>query len=301
MRLDFDFGDGGGFVVARKELSVALPETYALCFELRGHGPRNRLEVKLSDSSGRNVWWYREEAFALPDAWQTIGIRSSQTEFAWGPAGGGALSEMGAIELALAAGPGGRGSVWIADLRVEDLTIRARPLVRASSALPGHAADGLFDHPPPAAWRSEPSGVPQRLDVDFQSEREYGGLVIDWEPEGRARSFTVQTSNDCATWTTAHATTHADADRSYVYMPKTSARHLRLDLQASVAGRGFGIAAIDLRLARFLTTCTNRPHVCRSIGTRKALMWRREQYPIWQAIPKEFLASGGSLRDPIAP
>ena len=111
MRLDFDFGGGGGFVVARKPMTIALPETWALCFEMRGLGPRNRLELKLSDRTGRNVWWYHEEAFELPAAWQSMRIKSSQIEFAWGPAGGGPLVDVGAVELALAAGPGGRGSV----------------------------------------------------------------------------------------------------------------------------------------------------------------------------------------------
>ena len=247
MRCDFDFGDGGGFVVARKPVTVTMPETWALAFQVRGRGPANRLELKLADASGRNVWWYKEEVFALPEAWTPMRIRSSAVEFAWGPAGGGTLVDLGAVEIALAAGPGGRGSLWIADLRLEDLTVRGRPLVRASSALPGHAADGIFDHPPPASWRSARGAAPQWIQVDFGAEREYGGLTIDWEPDGRARAFSVATSVDGAAWTTVHATTHADAPRSWIFMPGTAARYLRLELTASVGGAGFGIAAITIR------------------------------------------------------
>ncbi len=251
MRLDFDFGDGGGFVVARKAVAVTVPETWALRFALRGDGPRNRLEIKLADPSGRNVWWYRAEAFALPADWTEIAIPSRAIEFAWGPAGGGALATVGAIEIALAAGPGGRGHLAIADLRIEDRTVRARPLVRASSALPGHAPDGLFDDPPPASWQSERVEAPQWIEVDFQGEREYGGLVVDWEPDGRARAFGVATSADGTTWQPAHATVHADADRTWVSMPNTCARHLRLALLASVAGRGFGIRSLAVRPYEF--------------------------------------------------
>lgn len=246
MHLAFDFGGGGGFVVARKELALAVPETWALCFSLRGQGPRNRLEIKLADPSGKNVWWYREEAFALPADWTPIVIPSRAIEFAWGPAGGGALREVGAIEIALAAGPGGAGEVEVADLRIEDRTVRARPLVRASTALPGHAADGLFDDPPAATWRSDPT-EPQWLEVDFQGEREYGGLVIDWEPDGRARAFTVATSTDGVAWTDVHATAHADAERTCIPLPGTCARHLRIALAASIAGRGFGVRALAVR------------------------------------------------------
>lgn len=246
MHLDFDFAGGGGFVVARKALALTVPETWALRFSLRGRGPRNRLEIKLADPSGKNVWWHKQDAFALPDDWTPIVIPSRAIEFAWGPAGGGALREVGAIEIALAAGPGGAGELEIADLRIEDRTVRARPLVRASSALPGHAPDGLFDEPPATVWRSEPTDS-QWLEADFQGEREYGGLVIEWEPSGRARAFTVATSTDGVTWTEVHATAHADAERTCIPMPGTCARHLRIALAASIAGRGFGVRSLAVR------------------------------------------------------
>ncbi len=249
MRLDFDFAGGGGFVVARKELSLRLPETWALRCSLRGVGPQNRLEIKLAAPGGENVWWYHEEAFALPAQWRPMQIRSSHFEFAWGPAGGGAISEVGAIEIALAAGPGGRGAVWLADLCFEDRTVRAAPLVRASSAAPGHGPEQLFDPSPTTTWRSA-GGAPQAVDVDFQGEREYGGLVLHWEDGHRARAFRVHTSNDGHAWRTAHTTTHADAARSWVYMPGTSARFLRLELDES-AGDGFGLARIEVRPYEF--------------------------------------------------
>jgi hypothetical protein len=249
MRLDFDFRGGGGFVVARKALAVTLPETFALRFDVRGCGPRNTLELKLADPSGRNVWWHRCEHFELADAWEPIRIRSSEIEFAWGPAGGGTIRDVGAVELAIVAGPGGAGSVWIRELRVEDLTVSAVPLVRASSALPGHPPDAVLD-PSTDGWRSD-SDAPQWLVIDFQAEREYGGLVLDWAPGGRARAFAVQTSHDGSTWTTVHEATQADAARSWVYMPKTLARHLRLELRESVERRGFGIVAIDVRPYEF--------------------------------------------------
>ena len=246
MRLDFDFEGGGGFVVARKALSLTLPESWALSFDLRGIGPRNRLELKLSDPTGRNVWWYHEDAFALPAEWHSMRIRSSQIEFAWGPAGGGPLTDVGAVELALAAGPGGHGSVWMANLRLENLSPGAAPIVRVSSALPEYGADGILAPAPKTSWRSEPS-KPQWLLIDFRVEHEFSGLVVRWEPDGRARAFTVATSNDGVAWQTVYATAQADAAQSYIYMPNASARYLRLDLQESVGGGGFGIEAIEVR------------------------------------------------------
>jgi len=98
MRLDFDFHGGGGFTVARRTLALTLPDTWAIRFDVRGTGPANTLELKLADPSGRNVWWYRKERFELPAQWEPIRIRSSEIEFAWGPAGGGAMRAVGSVD-----------------------------------------------------------------------------------------------------------------------------------------------------------------------------------------------------------
>ena len=89
MRLDFDFQGGGGFVVARKLFSLALPESYTFYFHMRGSAPSNIFEFKLVDESNLNVWRYRQEALDLPEDWQPLTIKNSQIEFGWGPVGGG--------------------------------------------------------------------------------------------------------------------------------------------------------------------------------------------------------------------
>ena len=219
MRLDFDFHGGGGFVVARKKFQRAMPSSWAFRMQVRGAAPANKLEFKLADPSGRNVWWFHRDAFEFPAAWQTLRIRSREVEFAWGPAGGGAMSELGVIEIAITAGPGGKGSIWLADLRFEDLEPKAPPEVRASSALPGHDPASVLDGSPRTSWRSERGSAPQWIALDFQAEREYGGLVIDWEPRGGARAFEVQRSDDGSAWTTLWTAQQAEGDRSYVSLP----------------------------------------------------------------------------------
>src|SRR5690242_20154164 len=158
LALDFDFKGGGGFVVARKVLARRMPERWALSLAISGDGPTNRFELKLVDPGGRNVWWYHRDAFELPPTWRTLAIRDRDVEFAWGPAGGGSLAELGAIEIALAAGPGGAGTLRIADLRLEDRTYRGVPTVRATSARAGHPPEHALDGDPGTAWRS--AGVP---------------------------------------------------------------------------------------------------------------------------------------------
>ncbi len=246
MRLDFDFRGGGGFVVARKEFSFSVPESYAFTFPIRGNALANRFELKLCDRSGKNVWWFRREVFALPHDWQTVRIKSSEIEFAWGPAGGGSPGEVGAIEFVIAAGPGGKGTVWIDGLSIEDRTPHSLPTARASSSLPGHEPRHALDGRTTTSWRSRPSDEPQWLSIDFGEEREYGGLGIDWERGGRARSFEVQASNDQVAWKALYSARHADTARSYVYLPASVSRHLRVNLLKSTDASGLGITQIEI-------------------------------------------------------
>jgi hypothetical protein len=250
MRLDFDFKGGGGFVVARRSLARPIPESYALSFAIRGAAPANRFEIKLADPSGRNVWWRHWDAFQFPADWQTLNVRSSEIEFAWGPAGGGALSQLGAIEFVIAAGPGGAGTVWIGDLCIEDRTYRSTPRASASSALAGHGPESALDGDDGTSWRSEAAADPQWLEIDFQEEREYGGLVVSWAPGASPRTFRVQISHDATAWTTIHAAEAADVERSYIHLPNTVGRHLRFALDPK-DGSGCGIAEVAVQPFEF--------------------------------------------------
>jgi hypothetical protein len=275
MRLDFDFKGGGGFVVARKPLSRPMPESYALSFAIRGAAPVNRLELKLTDPTGRNVWWRHWDAFAVPPDWQTLRVPSREIEFAWGPAGGGGLAELGTIELVIAAGPGGAGTVWIADLCIEDRTYRGTPQVHASSARPGFAPAAALDGDPATGWRSEPASGTHRLEIDFQEEREYGGLVVRWYPGAAPRAFRVDTSADAVTWTTVHAAEARGVERSYIFLPGTASRFVRLDLEAANAD-GCGIADLAVQPFEF----------SRSINAffeQVARSERRGSHPRWLA------------------
>ncbi len=246
MRLDFDFHGGGGFVVARRTLPLDLPESYSFSFSVRGDAPRNIFEFKLVDKSNRNVWRYREEEFDFPADWKPMCIRDRQIEFAWGPLGGGPARSTEAVELVIAAGPGGKGTVWIDTLTFRDDTYRQDPDIRASTFLPGHEPRNILS-PDESCWRSEPSPESQWLIVDFGREREFGGLLILWEPDFQALEFEVRLSVDGQSWTTEFSTHSGGDDRSYVYLPHALCRAVRLNLLKGIEGRGFGIRAIEIK------------------------------------------------------
>jgi hypothetical protein len=274
LRLDFDFEGGGGFVVARRPLSRAMPESWALALRIRGEGPANRLEIKLVDPSNRNVWWWHRDAFELPADWQPLRIRSSEVSFAWGPAGGGPLRQLGALEIAIAAPPGGRGSVFIEDLRFEDTTLREPPRVTAASAAPGHPPERVLDPAPGSAWRSA-GPAPQWLALEFPAEHEYGGLTIDWAPEGEPRAFEVECSDDGKNWRTLWSARQAEGRRHYVYFAGGArSRRLRLRLLEASGAAGFGIAALRVEPHEFSRSL---PDFFHAVAARE----RRGLHPRW--------------------
>ena len=42
MRLDFDFQGNAGYLIARKQIDLALPDDYAFTFYIRGEAPREQ-------------------------------------------------------------------------------------------------------------------------------------------------------------------------------------------------------------------------------------------------------------------
>ncbi len=247
LRLDFDFKGGGGFVGVRKVLPLDMPESYFFSFNILGNAPVNILEFKLADESNRNVWRYRIEDLEFPSLWEPLTIRNSQIEFAWGPLGGGPARHIHAIEVVIAAGQGGQGSLCLDELRFHDVTYRSEPVAQASSSLSGCEPENVLDPATITSWRSSKSAGPQWLLIDFQQMREFGALALHWEDGLRARRFEVELSNDGELWETAYATAQADTDCSQVYLPGTVARLVRLRLYESTGGRGFGITRIEVQ------------------------------------------------------
>jgi hypothetical protein len=233
LQMDFDFKGGGGFVVARRVVEREMPEEYVLRLRLRGHGPINNLELKLVDGTGQNVWRFVKKDLALPARWTKLRVPSRTMEFAWGPAGGGVMKTLGAIEIAVVAGAGGAGTLLVADLGIEDATPRATPVLRASSSAPGSSAQSALSE---AGWKPQPGDPQPWIEVDFGEPRTLGGLILDWLQGAPESGFRVRGSSNAQRWKLLYSTPRAGGARSYVYLPDATQRFLRLELSAAVAG-----------------------------------------------------------------
>jgi len=251
MRVGFELGAGGGYVIVHKQVSLPLPENYAFTFYLRGEGRRNNFEFKLLDPTGKNVWWRNQRDFSFPTDWQPVTIRKSRLGLAWGSSKAREPKQVGAIEFAISAGEGGSGSFWIDDLGFEErepvVQDGVPPDVQVSTSLAGHEPPLMLDEDPATGWKSDPVPSTQWVVLDFRKNREYGGLVIDWDADDYATAFAVQASNDGTHWTTSFATTTGHGGRDYIYLPDAESRFVRLDLQHSSRAQGYGIATLTVK------------------------------------------------------
>ncbi len=242
MRMDVDFHGGGGYAVARRTADLELPENYEITFRVRGTIPRNNLEFKLIDSTGENVWWMNRRDFAFPRTWSTYRIKRRQISFAWGPRGGGDLARAAALEIAITAGSGGKGSVWIDDLRLTPL-----PPVPANPPAPVAAgAPAAVDDDTATTWRSPAVAAPS-LTLDLGYRREFGGLVIDWDALDYARAYDVQGSTDNRTWRVLRRVARSNGGRDWLYMPESEAQWVRIVARTTSRGRGVGVRDVRVK------------------------------------------------------
>jgi hypothetical protein len=242
LRMDFDFKGAGGFVVARRAQSLSMPAEYAVSFRLRGRGPVNNLELKLVDATGLNVWRHVQKDLRLPTRWKRIRLESRDIDFAWGPAGGGSISTLGSMEIAIVAGEGGKGSVWIADMQIEDCTPKQATQASASSETPHFEAGNALAG---SGWKPRADDRHPWIAIDSMEPRSVGGVIIDWLDQAPASGFRVRASMNGVRWKTLYDAIGAGGKRSYVYLPGLKTRFLRLELKEPSMGAGLRLQSFE--------------------------------------------------------
>src|SRR5262249_20671623 len=131
-------------------------------------------------------------------------LRKANLDFAWGPASGGEPTRVGAVEIGLAAGSGGSGTLWIEELRIEPRDPAAAlphiEAVTASSSARGHAPEGALDEDPSSHWSPDPAERQSWLQLDLGRSYEFGGVVVDVAGSGRVPASRLLASEDGVRW-----------------------------------------------------------------------------------------------------
>jgi hypothetical protein len=276
LRLDYDFRGGGGFVVIRRQVRLDLPETFEFRFSIRGAGPENHFEFKIADPEDANAWRYLKENVGLPAAWQEVHIRERDLPFAWGPAGGGGPKAVGAVELVVAAGPGGKGSVSFSDLTLDDQTLSTPAAVSASSHRPDQMPESVFKSDSPGGWQAEAGDPSPWWSVDFGRCVRFGGLVIRWPSPMPPRDFKIETSADGGAWTPLYQASRALGVLSHIPAPRAEARYLRLHFANAESA---ALDTLELRPDAFTQTPNEFMHAVAADYPRGWFprYWSREQ------------------------
>lgn len=254
LRLNFDFQAGAGYCIVHRDIALDLPRDYRFSFDVRGEGvpgdpaPKNNLEFKLVDPTGDNVWWVNRRTFEFPTEWRTIRDRARHFSFAWGPSRGARLEHTGAIEFAISAAEGGRGSVELSRLTFEPLEepTGPPPAMQVSASSGFHAVSMALAQGSPLRWRSAPDDASPWIELDLGRDREFGGLVIDWDAKDYAIDYDVMTAGAApdAPWETVASMRGCRGGRNWVPVRDGEAGKLRI--QSKKASRDHGVSVIDI-------------------------------------------------------
>jgi hypothetical protein len=295
MRLNFSFDAGSGYAVIRRPVKLDLPRNYRFLFNLRARTPINNFEFKLVDAADENVWWVNNKAFEDPGDWTPMQYRARHLGFAWGPSGGKAIEKLGWIEFAVTAFDGGKGWVDLSDLRYEALAETRpptqRPGVRATLNAYGNGIDGregetsiIFESKeinedgtlnlPVFKRQTLTSPHLIRMDVDMKEEREFGGLILDWDRDDFPMDYDVFLSADGKGFEPFGKVRDGLGGRRYLPVRDGVARKVRFDITKTSRGLGVRLDRVEVAETSFSSTMS-------AAWTRIASEDRRGMYPRW--------------------
>ncbi|MFN8206073.1 MAG: discoidin domain-containing protein [Bacteroidales bacterium] len=247
LRFEYDFTKGTGYGGIQKLFPINLPENYEFTFWIRAESPANNFEIKFIDSTGSNVWWVNNRNYSFPGEWKKIRIKKRHIQFAWGPTADQTLRRVDRIEFTIASFVGGKGTLWIDDLKFEALPPENQsyptPSAKTSSSIKGHQAEDMLDNSFTTYWQSKVA-KDQSVLVDFTTRREFGGLQINWQKGLHARRFDVLVSEDNKNWERVYSVQDNQSETSFIRLPKTEAGQVKINLIESSSDKGFGIAEL---------------------------------------------------------
>ena len=297
LRINFDFQGKGGHFILRKAFDAVLPENYALSYSARANAVAADFEFKLVDQTGQNVWWHKQRDFMFSPDWRDYRVKKRMLNFAWGPSGGEALSRVGSLEWVFKSPTGGKGSIWLDNLKLdarEPSPYNLTPKATASTSSRGHEASGLVDEHPASTWQSDAMAERQWVMLDFLMVREFGGLAIEWEPDDYAVDYTVQVSDDGRRWLSVHKVEDGNGGWDHVYMPDTESRFIRLEFRKSRRRRGYGIRTLSVEPVEFSASPN---HFFAALASR----FQRGLYPRYLQAEQSYFtvvgADGGEARE----
>ena len=123
--LDFDYHGVSGAASLHRRLSIDFPAHFGVSFAVKGTMRRNDVQLKFTDASGDNVWWYRPSDLRPGPTWRVVQADDRDVAFAWGPTTDKTLRHAASVDLTVYADEGGQGELCLADLRITPIAVQA--------------------------------------------------------------------------------------------------------------------------------------------------------------------------------
>lgn len=248
-RFDYNFVKGTGYGGIQKLFPVDLPENFEFSFWVKADSPANNFEIKFIDSTGNNVWWVSNRNYTFPTEWTRIRIKKRHISFAWGPTNDQSMKRIDRIEFTIASFVGGKGTVWIDDLKFEALPPETdtypTPVITASSSVNEHQALLMNDQNNTTFWQSKTNSE-QSVIIDCKVRREFGGLQINWLAEHYATKYDISLSNDGKNWEKLYSVPVNSANISFIRLAEAEANFIKLNFAANKNNKAVGISEIIL-------------------------------------------------------
>lgn len=259
--LDYDFNGVSGYAGIQRDLAIDYPQNYRFDFQLRGDSPRNDLQFKLIDASGDNVWWVNRPKYDYPRDWAPVRYKKRHIDKAWGPDSDRTLRRSAKLEYTIYNNEGGKGSVCFDELTLTPLPPEDRsPLKATASATTANAgavAGRAVDGDSTTAWIADFAAEPApQLTLDLGKLREFGGLVLKWNPREYAADYLVQLSDDGRTWRDVRTMIGGDGGTDYLALPESEARYVRL-LVSDGPQASFGLSEAQVQPLEFAATAND--------------------------------------------
>ena len=246
--LAYDFHGVSGYASMRRPLALAYPSDYEFDVRVRGRGPENALQFKLTDAANENVWWVNRGAFPPPADWTLLRFKKREISFAWGPLADHDLHRSEAIEFTVYADKGGAGEICLADLvfreRAPLPAVLPKLEASASSSQRAAPAGNAVDGDPATFWQSARGGE-QSLTLDLGFDREFGGLVLHWHGDAYASKYDIAVSGDAKEWRIVRRVMVGNGGADPLYLPESEARYVRISMHGR--DRGYALDEIELK------------------------------------------------------